>query len=152
MISDRAYPDCPVLSCLTLAPALLTEESIFEIPAGKDNTTMCTAPFASVRQADGAMMQLTASYEQEVLLLATHAGTPLSTNCVRAQTMVEDVIDQWAHSVPHVPVSKVLATKAPGKVSGFTSPRSILSYLTPSHLMHHFLFLVHVAVHVHLLL
>lgn len=92
-----------------------TDETLMELPAGKDNTTSCVTPMAALRATDGALLQLTAGYDQEVLLVAHTSNSPLSTTCTRAVTMVEDVVDQWAHSVPHTSVSTVLSTKAPGK-------------------------------------
>ena len=89
-----------------------------DLPAGKENTTMCTTPLAVIKQNDGFLLQL-AAQSSEVLLIASSSSKEPSMYCVRLQTMIDDIIDQWPHSQPHIPVSTVLSTRAPGKVCIF---------------------------------
>ena len=93
-----------------------TDDSLMDIPAGKENTTLATIPFGIIRKSNGELLQL-AALQSEVLAVISDPKYGQSPSCTRLITMAEDIIDKWAHSVPHVPVDSILQTAPPDKSS-----------------------------------
>lgn len=91
-----------------------TEDKIIDLPAGKENTTQCTVPFSIIKQSDGELLQL-AALQSEVLAVVSDPKYGQSPSCTRLITMAEDILDRWAHSIPHVSVDTVMAARAPDK-------------------------------------
>jgi hypothetical protein len=91
-----------------------TDDKIIDLPAGKENTTQCTVPISIIKQSDGELLQL-AALQSEVLAVVSDPKYGQSPSCTRLITMAEDILDKWAHSIPHVPVNAVMAAHAPDK-------------------------------------
>lgn len=95
-----------------LALMVNQDDTLPDTNAGKENTTMCTAPFATVKESDGKLVQLTAA-TGEVLVIAHESleedfrQSASQSSCIRLHTLAEDIIDQWPHSVPHIPIDTV---------------------------------------------
>ena len=95
-----------------LALMVNQDNTIPDTSAGKENTTTCTTPFATMRESDGTLLQLTATSNEVILMSheSTEEGFRSSKSqsaCIRLHTLSEDIIDQWPHSVPHIPVDTV---------------------------------------------
>lgn len=60
------------------------------------------------------MVHLTAM-KSEVIALMTDPLEGLTPQCIRMQSIIDDIMDRWAQSVPHVPISTVLTTIPPVK-------------------------------------
>jgi hypothetical protein len=101
------------------------------MPAGRENTTSCTVPLGVLKSSDGYLMQLT-SLQSELLAVVSgalciklwikfllHFLIPFvltradpkygqSPACLQVVSMADDLIDKWAHSVPHVPIDEIM--------------------------------------------
>jgi hypothetical protein len=53
--------------------------------------------------------------QSEVLVLISDPIYGQSPACSSVQLLAEDILDRWAHSVPLVPLQKILAASAPRK-------------------------------------
>jgi hypothetical protein len=65
---------CPALPC-PAAVTVNTDDELIDMPAGKENTSLCTVPMGVLKATDGYLMQLT-SLQSE--LLAVVSGEQLS--------------------------------------------------------------------------
>lgn len=90
-----------------------TDNALLDMPSGKEDTTNCSVPFASVSVGNGLLLHI-AAMKQEVLgTITSSTGYGDTTNCVRMRTMSEDILNRWPHSKPHVPVNEVLNGSPP---------------------------------------
>ena len=70
-----------------------------------------------------ALMVHMMAMKSEVVAIAGDSQRGLTTACQRVRTLSEEIIDKWAHSIPHISVDSVLSTKPPGKVKWSCLPR-----------------------------
>lgn len=82
------------------------ENVLFDVPCGKEETANCTAPFGVISEGNGVLVHLTAM-KQEVIGIVSSSSGPTST-CSRALSLSQDILNRWAHTQPHVPVTEVV--------------------------------------------
>lgn len=97
-----------------LAVTVNTDDELMDMPAGKENTTTCTVPMGILKSSDGYLMQLT-SLQSELLAVVSDPKYGQSPACMQVITMADDIIDKWAHSVPHVPVEEIMSRSSEEK-------------------------------------
>lgn len=122
-----------------------SEDLLFDMPKGKENTVNCTSPFGAM--SERGILLLHAAMRQEVLAIVSSpegsssstatTGYALSTNCMRAKSLVNELLNHWAHSNPPIPISAILSS-----VSSSTAPPKLRSPTdgTPTYLAHTLLF------------
>ncbi len=84
-----------------------------EMPRGKEDTGMCKVPIAMANFSDAELLQAHAADRPNAApklpeiyaLRDTHRMTP---SCKKLQSIIEDVVDAWPHSVPHIAVDDIL--------------------------------------------
>ena len=90
-----------------------SDDTLYDMVAGKEDTSGCTIPVGSVRESDGLLLHMAAMGGE---VLAVPSGSDgFSSACSTVVAAAEDVIDRWAHSVPRMPVEEVLSYTPPGK-------------------------------------
>ena len=89
------------------------DDSLHDMLAGKEDTAGCSAAAGAVREADGLLLHM-AAMSRDVLAVAS-GPEGMSAACAAAARAAEDLLDQWAHSVPPVAAEQVLAYSPPGK-------------------------------------
>jgi hypothetical protein len=103
-----------VTSGANLGVVINTDDTVMDIPAGKENITACTAPYGIMRAGAGELLHI-AALQSEVLVLVSDPIYGQSPACASLQLVAEDVLDRWAHSVPPVALQRVLSTPSPRK-------------------------------------
>mmetsp|Transcript_21535 Transcript_21535/g.31287 ORF Transcript_21535/g.31287 Transcript_21535/m.31287 type:complete len:870 (+) Transcript_21535:112-2721(+) len=91
-----------------------TDDTMIDIPAGKENTTTCSVPLGIIKQKDGDLLHI-AGMQNEVLAVVSDPQYGVSPSCTRLVTLAEDVLDKWAHSVPHVKPQDVISFPSPSR-------------------------------------
>jgi hypothetical protein len=91
-----------------------TDDSLLDMPAGKENTNDCTNSLAIMKESDGNLLHM-AAMQGEVFSFFSDSRNGLSPACIQAQTITDDIMDRWAHSVPHEKTSSILTNTPPGK-------------------------------------
>lgn len=90
-----------------------TENEIIEMPTGRENTNDCTVPFGMLKNEDGHYLHI-AARTNEIWAVVYDAMTP---TCEKTLMLAEDLIDKWPHSVPPLPVQKIIQNRPPDQVS-----------------------------------
>lgn len=85
-----------------------TDNSIIDMPAGKEDTSKATAPMGIMKFSDGDLLMIS-SAEGEILATVSDPKYGASPVCSRLVTMADDIIDRWAHSIPFVESQTVLS-------------------------------------------
>ena len=93
-----------------------SDNNILDMPAGKENTTNCSVPFAAVSEKNGYLVFLSAM-KQEVLATVSLSSdnNAANMNCLRVKSMTEEIVNLWPHSIPYMPIQNVLGSAAPTK-------------------------------------
>eukprot|EP01040_Poterioochromonas_malhamensis_P010052 gene10052-10926_t len=100
-----------------------TEDVIVDLPAGKERTDECVTPFGVMKSSEGNYLHLAAKTNEVWAVLTENGeGEKVAGACEQLLTVLEDLIDRWPHSVPHLPVPTILKNKPPdqSKVRGLT--------------------------------
>lgn len=98
-----------------------TDNEFLDLPSGKESTDSCTSPFALVRDVDGRLVHMEALKASELIAIVSSSTSAMTDACQQLQTLSEDIIDAWPHSVPPVSqqdLAKAVATHTPLKTRG----------------------------------
>lgn len=109
-----------------------TEPELPDLPAGKEKTGDCTAPFGGMRFDEANFLQLAASQHhhndranEDVFAVLSSADKQApgvqatDAACDRVIQLAEDIMDRWPHSIPALTASEVLKIKPPDQVPFF---------------------------------
>jgi len=98
-----------------------TDNEFLDLPSGKESTDACTSPFALIRDVDGRLIHMEALKASELIAIVSSSSSPMTDACQQVQTLAEDIIDSWPHSVPVISQADLLtslATRTPLKSRG----------------------------------
>ena len=90
-------------------------DGTMELPSGKEDVSQATVPMGIIRENDGSLMQLVSSKSDVFGMLTDPKQDGFTPSCNRIRTVIEDMIDKWPHSVPHVSIDDIIGAPAPSK-------------------------------------
>ena len=83
-----------------LAVVVNTDDTLLDMPAGKEVTSGVHIPVGLARSNETALVQLTATPGSEVLAVVADPVDGVTPQCQRVTALVEEIVDAWPHSVP----------------------------------------------------
>ena len=115
--AGSCYSSCDFVNLSTCAGLLVNSENkLLDMPAGKENTTNCSVPFAAASEGNGYLVFLSAmKFEVLAIVSPLSNSQGIGASCLRVRSMAEDIINLWPHSIPHMPIQQVLTAPEPSK-------------------------------------
>eukprot|EP01034_Spumella_vulgaris_P021759 gene21759-27815_t len=98
-----------------------SDNELIDMPAGKEQTGDCSMPMGVAKDVDASLTHL-AARTNELWVIVSESSTGMSAACARVNTLAEEIVDRWSHSVPSMGVTQVLQSKPPdnSKLRGVT--------------------------------
>eukprot|EP01035_Chromulina_nebulosa_P018298 gene18298-23981_t len=88
------------------------DNTLTDLPSGKESTNTCNIPFAVARENEASLIHLSA-ITNEVLGFVYSSSTGLTSHCVRVQSLVDELLDLWPHTVPYLSIDQLSEENSP---------------------------------------